>query len=53
MARALSVRADALVFDQGERSPDDDWLLQFEAIGQLPPQEQAVVREVLDSLIIK
>lgn len=53
MARALSVSADALVFDQGERSPGDDWLLQFEAVGQLPPDEQAVVREVLDSLIIK
>jgi transcriptional regulator with XRE-family HTH domain len=53
MARALSVSADTLVFDEGERSPSDDLLLQFEAIAQLPPEEQAVVKEVLDSLIIK
>ena len=44
---------DALVFEQGERSPSDDLLLQFEAVGQLPPDEQAIVKEVLESLIIK
>ena len=38
LARALSVSADALV---------------FEAVSQLPPEEQSVVREVLESLIIK
>jgi hypothetical protein len=27
--------------------------LQFEAVSQLPPEEQSVVKEVLDSLIIK
>jgi hypothetical protein len=27
--------------------------LQFEAVSQLPPDEQAIVREVLESLIIK
>jgi transcriptional regulator with XRE-family HTH domain len=53
MARALSVSADALVFEQDERSPTEDLMLQFEAISQLPPEEQSVVREVLDSLIIK
>ncbi|MGH8076078.1 MAG: helix-turn-helix domain-containing protein [Lysobacter sp.] len=53
MARALSVSADALVFEQDERSPTEDLLLQFEAISQLPPEEQSIVKEVLDSLIIK
>lgn len=53
MARALSVSADALVFEHDERSPSDDLLLQFEAISQLPPNEQAIVKEVLESLIIK
>ena len=42
-----------LIFDQGERIPSDDSLLQLEPVGQLPPDEQAFVREVLDSLIIK
>jgi transcriptional regulator with XRE-family HTH domain len=53
MARALSVSADALVFEQDERAPTEELLLQFEAISQLPLEEQAVVKEVLESLIIK
>lgn len=53
MARALSVSADALVFEQDERNPTDELRLQFEAVSQLPPEEQSVVKEVLESLIIK
>ena len=53
MARALSVSADALVFEHDERNPVDDLRLQFEAVSQLPPDEQSVVKEVLESLIIK
>lgn len=53
MARALSVSADTLVFEQGERNPVDDLRLQFEAVSQLPAEEQSVVKEVLESLIIK
>ena len=53
MARALSVSADALVFEQDERGPTDELRLQFEAVSQLPAEEQSVVKEVLESLIIK
>jgi transcriptional regulator with XRE-family HTH domain len=53
MARALSVSADALVFEDDERKPGEELGLQFEAVSQLPADEQAVVREVLESLIIK
>lgn len=53
MARALSVSADALVFELDERNPVEDLRLQFEAVSQLPPDEQSVVKEVLESLIIK
>lgn len=53
LARALSVSADALVFEQDERNPTDELRLQFEAVSQLPPEEQSVVKEVLESLIIK
>jgi transcriptional regulator with XRE-family HTH domain len=53
IARALSVSADALVFEQDERGPSEELLLQFEAVSQLLPAEQAVVKEVLESLIIK
>ena len=53
LALALSVSADVLVFEKTERNPSEDLRLQFEAIDQLPPEEQAVVKEVLESLIIK
>ncbi|MFI4919661.1 MAG: helix-turn-helix domain-containing protein [Legionellales bacterium] len=53
LAIALSVSADTLVFEQSEREPHDDLRLQFEAISQLPEGEQSVVKEVLESLIIK
>lgn len=53
LARSLSVSADALVFEQDERGPTDKLRLQFEAVRQLPPAEQSVVKEVLESLIIK
>ncbi len=49
----LSVSADALVFEQDERGPTDELRLQFEAARQLPPDEQSVVKKVLESLIIK
>jgi transcriptional regulator with XRE-family HTH domain len=53
MARALSVSADALVFEDDERKPGEELGLQFEAVSQLPADEQAIVKEVLESLIIK
>jgi transcriptional regulator with XRE-family HTH domain len=53
LAKALHVSLDALVFDEDERGPSDDLRLQFEAVSQLLEGEQAVVREVLDGLIIK
>ena len=53
MARALSVSADALVFKENERDPAGELRLQFEAVSQLPEPEQAIVKEVLESLIIK
>lgn len=53
MARALSVSADTLVFEQDERLPREELLMQFEAISQLPADEQMVIMEVLESLIIK
>jgi Predicted transcription factor, homolog of eukaryotic MBF1 len=53
MARALSVSADALVFEEHERDPANELRLQFEAVSQLPESEQAIVKEVLESLIIK
>jgi hypothetical protein len=53
MAVALGVSSDALVFDEGERGPDDALRYQFETIGRMPEQEQQLVRGVLDALILK
>jgi transcriptional regulator with XRE-family HTH domain len=53
LAVALSVSADALLFDEDERTPGNALALQFEAVSQLPPDEQRVVMEVLEGLIIK
>jgi transcriptional regulator with XRE-family HTH domain len=53
LAKALHVSLDALVFDDADRGPSDDLRLQFEAVSQLLEDEQAVVKEVLEGLIIK
>ena len=53
LAIALSVSADTLVFEKGERDPDEDLRLQFEAISQFTPEEKKVTRVLLESLILK
>ncbi len=41
------------MFDEGERGPDPELRLQFEAVSQFTPEEKAVARTVLESLILK
>ena len=53
MALALHVSTDFLLFDTHERGPSDDLALKLEAVSQMPEEEQMVIREVLESLIIK
>jgi len=53
IALALHVSTDFLLFEEHERGPSDDLALQLEAINQMPENEQLVIREVLESLIIK
>ncbi|QYM97692.1 helix-turn-helix transcriptional regulator [Dickeya ananatis] len=53
IATTLHVSTDYLIFDEYERGPEDSFSLLFEAIGQLPESEQAVIRDVLESLIIR
>jgi len=50
---ALHVSTDFLLFEEQERGPQDDLALQFEAVSQMPEEERMVIREVLESLIIK
>lgn len=48
--QAISIRRWKMI---AARPPMLPVALQFEAINQLPPEEQAIVKEVLESLIIK
>ncbi len=45
--------ADALLFEENERSPSDDMRLQFEALARLDDKERDLVREVLEGMLIK
>lgn len=54
LALALSVSADALVFAKEERGPvDDDLRLQFEAVSRLDPEEQRIVKALIEGMILK
>jgi transcriptional regulator with XRE-family HTH domain len=53
IALALHVSTDFLLFEEHERGPGDELVLQFEAVSQLPPEEQSVIKDVLESLVIK
>ena len=53
IALALHVSTDFLLFEEHERVPTGELALQLEAVSQLPDDEQLVVKEVLESLIIK
>jgi len=53
IALALSIGADLLLFDEGERGPTDEFRMQFEAVGHFNKEEKRVVKALLDSLILK
>jgi transcriptional regulator with XRE-family HTH domain len=54
IAISLSVSADTLVFDDNERGPDDDDLrLHLEAIGRLDDNDKAMVKSLLDAILLR
>ncbi len=53
LAITFNTSADALLFEEKERQLDDDLTRLLEAILKLPENEQFIIREVLESLIIK
>lgn len=44
LAIALSVSADVLIFDEGEREPEDSLKFQFETIGQFDEEDKRVAQ---------
>lgn len=53
IAVAMSVTIDWLVFDEGERGPNDKLKLHFEAVSQLEPDEQRTIMEIIDGMLLK
>ena len=53
IAKSFGVTTDWLLFEESERGPDEDLRLQFEAMGQLTPEEKEVARAVLEGLLLK
>jgi len=53
LAITLNVSGDMLLFDEEERKPPEDFLLQFGAISKFGPEEKKIIKEVLDGLILK
>ncbi len=50
---ALNASADMLLFEDGERGPQDDALkLQFEAVSQLDPKEQEAIKTLIDGVLL-
>lgn len=50
---ALSVSADALLFEPDERGPGNALKLHFEAVSKLSPDEQDTIIEVIDGMLLK
>lgn len=53
LAKVLHVSLDALVFEEGERGPEEDLRLQFEAVSKMPPGDKQAVKVLLDGMIVK
>lgn len=53
MKSTLSVTTDELIFEAGERKPDDSLLLLLEGIGGLDADEKHVITEIVEGILLK
>ncbi len=53
LAIALNVPGDILLFDDQERQPPENFLLQFNALNQLSPEDQKSIRTLIDGLLMR
>ncbi len=44
---------DELVFEVGERKPDDELLLLFEGVSRLDPGEKRLIKELIEGVMLK
>ena len=53
IAKTLWVSIDSLVFDTEELTSDEDFALQFQAITKMPDEQKAVIKQLIEGMIIK
>lgn len=53
LSQVLRVITDSLVFEEDELKPDADLALQFQAISNMLPEQQQVIKQLLEGMIIK
>lgn len=53
IAQALSMSIDELVFEEGERKPDQELLLLFEGVTRLDPDEKRLIKELIEGVLLK
>lgn len=50
---ALNVTADEMMFESGDRGPSEDLRLHFEAVSKLDPEEQTIIKELIEGMLLK
>lgn len=53
LAIALNVPGDMLLFDEDERKPPEDFVLQFESLAQLSAEDKKAIRALIDGMLIR
>ena len=53
IAVAFNVTTDWLIFEEGERALPDGLQLKFEAVTQMPDEDQRAITSLIDGMILK
>ncbi|QZI70568.1 helix-turn-helix domain-containing protein [Pseudomonas protegens] len=53
VAVAFNVTTDWLVFEEGEREPQNELKLKFEAVAHMDEEERRSILDLLDAMILK
>ncbi|MCF6193721.1 MAG: helix-turn-helix domain-containing protein [Kangiellaceae bacterium] len=53
LALALCVTSDELIFEDGERQPDQELLFLFEGVTRLDPDEKRLIKELIEGVMLK
>jgi len=53
LAIALNTGIDVLAFEEEERKPEGELLMLFEGVSRLDPDEQKLIKELIESVMLK